>query len=57
MTIKTMNEYRASIRKQNRPSFITQRMEMKYFVAGYVGAAQSARELEIKSNKSAQALN
>ncbi len=52
MTIKTMDEYRAAIRKQMRPASGSQRTEVKYFAAGFVGAAHSAREMETKANKS-----
>lgn len=55
MTIKTMGEYRAAICKSSKPSSSSQRPEAKYFVAGFVGAAQSARESEEKANKSVQA--
>lgn len=55
MTIKTMDEYRAAIRKQGRPTSSSQRAEVKYFVAGFVGAAHSARQMETKANKSLQA--
>ena len=57
MTIKTMDEYRAVIRKQSRPSSSSQRTDLKYFVAGFVGASQSAREPDNKANKSLQATN
>jgi hypothetical protein len=51
MTIKTMDEYRARIsRKPKRPSS-SHTTAVKYFVAGFAGAAMAARADERKANK------
>ena len=51
MTIRTIEEYRASITKRPQRSSARQGTEAKYFIAGYVGAASTAQEQEGKANK------
>ena len=51
MTIKTIEEYRALISKQPKRTSKTQGTDAKYFVAGFLGAANAARSQESKANK------
>ncbi len=51
MTIKTVDEYRASISKKLKKSSGSQRTEDKYFVAGFVGAMSAVRVEERKANQ------
>lgn len=50
MTIKTVEEYRAIISKQPKRTSGTQSTDAKYFVAGFLGAANAARSQENKAN-------
>ncbi|KKL50938.1 hypothetical protein LCGC14_2300520, partial [marine sediment metagenome] len=49
--IKTVDEYRANISNKLKNSFGSQRTEVKYFVAGFVGAMSAARVEERKANQ------
>lgn len=51
MTIKTMDEYRRMIGKQPKRPSSSHTTEVKYFVAGFTGAAMAARSEAIKANK------
>lgn len=49
MTIKTIDEYRTRIRKQEKPAL--QQTDEKYFVAGYVGASMAAHRSKRKDRR------
>ena len=51
MTIRTIEEYRASISKKPHHSAARQGTDANYFIAGYVGAANAARKKELQNNK------
>ena len=51
MTIKTMDEYRARISKQPKRPSSSHTTDVRYFVAGFSGAAMAARAEEGKANK------
>lgn len=54
MTIKTIEEYRASISKSTKKPSGTQSTDAKYFIAGFLGAANSTRSQETKTSKKAE---
>ncbi len=55
MTIKTIEQYRALISKKPKRSSGSQSTDMKYFIAGFIGAATAVREPETRDNKNMQA--
>ncbi len=51
MKIKTIDEYRALIRKDRKGQSKAQSVSVKYFVAGYMGAVDATQSKARKANK------